>query len=114
MGNTTGSINNNNSVNLYDNIRKQVSDLIYKYEFWTNNEICDKLTIVYYDKLIQFPKTDLLDASSYIGIKNDIDKKIDKAELCSKIINHYKNRIDLLKEIMDSVDKSYRRLNQAK
>jgi hypothetical protein len=96
---------------LYNKIREEVRTLIFKYDFWTHEDICDKLTLVYYDKLIQFKKSDLLDASAYIGIKHD---GLEREELCEQIIQHYKKRIDLLKLIWDAVDRGHQRVTQAR
>ena len=110
MGNTSVKV----SQDLYSHIKQTVTDLVYKYKFWTDEGICDKLSVVYYDKLIQFQKLDLLDASAAIGIKYDQADNVEKGKLCSNIINHFQKRINLLEEIWEAVDKGYRRVNHAK
>jgi hypothetical protein len=111
MGNSSSLIPNNGE-NLYNLIKKEINDLVYKYEFWTDNRICDKLTFIYHDKLIQFRKEDLLNASVSIGIKQDIET--DKNKMCNKIIFHYKDRITLLQKIWDAVHKGYKRIYMSK
>jgi len=100
---------------LYNNIKNTVKKLIYTYEQWISEDICDKLTVVYYDKLVRFSKDELNNASLAIGISPyaNIDKT-EKGEICIKIINHYKKRIDLLKKIISEVDKSYIKIEKAK
>lgn len=104
------SDNRDYKTSLYSKIKEIVKDLLYKYEFWTNPEICDKLTLVYYDKLIQYKKSDLVDASTYIGIKHGPTPK----DLCVNIITHYRKRIELLRTIWNEIDKNRNKVIQAK
>ena len=96
---------------LYNQVQNAVKDIIYKYEFWTDPNICDKLSVVYYDKLIKFHKDNLLDISAAIGIKHDTD--ISNNKLCTTIIDHFKNRINFLKTILIAVDRGQRRIIRA-
>ena len=57
-----------NNGSLYEKIRETLKDLVYKYDFWTKDEVCNKLTLVYNDKLLQYKKEDLQDVSISIGI----------------------------------------------
>jgi hypothetical protein len=111
MGNNTSLMPNNTDL-LFNLIKDETNKLINNYEFWTDSRICDKLELVYYDKLIQYKKDDLLNASIYIGVKQDTT--IDKPKLCQNIIVHYKDRITLLKTIWDAVNKGYKRIDMAK
>lgn len=100
---------------LYNDIKTAVKSLIYKYEQWTNDDICDKLTVIYYDKLIRFPKDTITEASTAIGISaydNITDKE--KGEMCVKIIDHYKKRVDLLKKIIGAIDICYTKIEKSK
>jgi hypothetical protein len=110
MGNSSGKPISSSSETLYNDIQNTVKDLIYRYNFWTKDKenVCDNLTIVYYDKLIQYQKSDLLNASASIGLKHDIN--VDKGKLCVDIIKHFENRIKLLTEIWDAVDACYRKI----
>jgi hypothetical protein len=58
----------NTSHRLYNDIKTTVKSLIYKYSQWTHDDICDKLSIVYYDKLIKFGKDELTNASLSIAL----------------------------------------------
>lgn len=93
------------SNNLYDKIQNEIRHLLYNYNFWTNDQICDQLSLVYYDKLINFQKSELLGASASIGITHD--SQIDKDGLCKMIIEHYKRRITLLTKIKTALDSAY-------
>lgn len=100
------------SKNLYDNIINEVRELLYKYEFWTRDDFCAKMNLVYYDKLIQFKKSELLDTSAIIGIQFEKSEDINKEELCVKIVQHYQKRIDILKTIIEAVERNYEKLNR--
>ena len=112
MGSNNGKPYTYHSDVLYNKIRDEIKDLTRKYEFWTDENICDRLSLVYYDKLIQFKKSDLLDASTSIGIKHNNGKESD--EICHQIINHYKKRIMLLRQIWLAIDKNRQKILQAK
>ncbi|CAH6421807.1 Hypothetical protein KVN_LOCUS495 [uncultured virus] len=101
-----------NSDHLYNEIKKNIKELIYDYQIWTNDKICDNLEVIYYDKLIKLNKPNLLDISSAIGYKSN--KEYDKQKLCQIIISHYKRRIKLLQIINQALDKEKIRLYQAK
>lgn len=103
----------NSSCSLYSNIKHTIKELIFQYELWTQDDICDKLCLIYYNKLIKFNKSDLLNASTAIGIKSSFDNNFDKKKLCTAIINHYKKRIFLLNKICNAVDKGYQQINRA-
>lgn len=99
--------------NLYLKIKETVSDLIYRYEFWTDPKICAKLSLVYYDNLIQFEKSSLVDVSTVIGIKSPSNTPQTKEALCKEIISHYEKRINLLKKIWTIVDTNRKKIVQA-
>lgn len=103
-----GQTNSASSESLHNKIISEIKELIYKYDFWTNDDICSKLSIVYFDKLIQFKQSDILDASSYIGIAKDTS--VNKPELCAKIIVHYRKRIELLSDIKSSLERTYMKI----
>jgi hypothetical protein len=103
-----GQKNSVSSESLHNKIMAEIKELIYRYEFWTKDDICSKLSIVYFDKLIQFKQNDILDASSYIGITKDTS--VNKIELCAKIIAHYRKRIELLIDIKNSLEKTYTKI----
>lgn len=111
MGNTS-SLLPKNGESLYQSIKKEINNIIHEYKFWTDRRICDKITFVYQNKLIQFKKEDLLDASMSIGIKQD--KEVDKVTICNKIIKHYRARIELLQRVWESVNKLYKKIYLSK
>lgn len=109
MGNFLNT--NISSEQLHNEIKNVVKNLIYEYESWTNEETCQKLELLYHDKLLKFNKSSLLDISAIIGYK--YNKKVDKGELCKIIIQHYKRRIDLLKAINNALERGRKRIYQA-
>ena len=111
MGNSSSLIPNNGD-SLYEVIKKEINELVYNYEFWSDPRICNKLTFVYHNKLIQFRQEDLLDASVSIGIKQDVET--DKHKMCQKIIKHYTERIALLQDIWNAVQRGYKRIHFSK
>lgn len=113
MGNTSSVHLDKKSLKLYDTVRQTIKDIIYETKFWADNKnnMCDKFVVVYYDKLIQYNTSEILDASMAIGIKHD--KEINKEELCKKIVTHYKKRIELLTYILNSVTKMFAKLTRA-
>lgn len=102
----------NKNTNLYNTIQTEVNNLITSYQFWTNNELCSSIEPVYYDKLLKFDKTDLINTSTIIGIK--FSNSIDKNQLCKQIIEHFKDRIVLLKRIYEAIDKVKRKIDRVK
>lgn len=95
---------------LYNGIISEINKIITDYSLWTKDDICEKLSIIYYDKLIKFPKDQLKDAGTLIGIKYNSD--IDKNDLCIKIINHYRARIELMTDIRDNLIKNYNKISK--
>lgn len=92
-------------------LEKDLSQMITDYKFWTDESICNKIEVFYYDKLIKFHKKDLLDISTSIGIIYDTDT--DKRELCNIIIQNYKAKLDIVKIIYDAVIKVNEKLDYA-
>lgn len=116
MGNNLSNLDNeylnNESLKLYDKIKETVKNIIDDNNFWTNTELCDKIVITYYDKLIQYDNDELMNTSMLIGIKHDQDKYLNKEELCKNIINHYNKRIQLLTYIMNSITIMFAKLTR--
>jgi hypothetical protein len=100
--------NSNNSTKLYNIIKEEIEYLIDNYKFWTNENICEKLTVVYHDKLMQYDRSVLLNASMDIGIENQ-DIKFDKSILCANIITHYVSKILLLQDILKAINRGKKR-----
>ena len=98
MGSSSSKID---SDKLYIAIQNTVKDLIIEYEIWSNDKLCDKMDLIFYDKIIKFKKDNLLDVSAAIGY--NYNKDYDKKELCKLIINHFKKRIELLNFISKSI-----------
>lgn len=97
--------------NLYRKIRDDIHKLLIDYQFWADDDICDKLEIIYFDKLIKFRKSNLLDVSTAIGYK--YDSTIDKQLICKSIIEHYRRRIKLFQKIYDIIEIGRERVNRA-
>jgi hypothetical protein len=109
------NIRNSSTTTLYNKIITTVKQLCDKYNEWpteSTDNFCDKLSVVHFDTLIKFHKNDLLDASTAIGITYD-DTKYKKKDVCAAIINHYKERLILLKNIRECVELNYKKLLQA-
>lgn len=96
---------------LYLKISKEIKDLIYKVKDWENDDACEKLSVVYMNKLLQFEKNDIQDASKYIGI--NITNAEDKKKMCEKIISHYKQRLELLNKIKKSLEANHSKIHSA-
>lgn len=99
------------SNDLYNEIRTSIDELLDEYKFWTNKNVCKDLEFVYYDKLIRFKKSDLLNASTAIGYK--FNDNVNKPAICNTIISHYKKRIELLKYILQTVQKAQQKIDRA-
>lgn len=110
MGINTSNINNPDI--LYEEIQRTIKNLIYEYNVWSSEEMCNNLEIIYYDKLIKFDKSELLDASAAIGYS--YNKNVQKGIICQQIIEHYRRRIKLLRDIKFITEKVRDRLYQAK
>lgn len=103
MGNNINKLDSKIKVQVLD-IKQEISDLIKTSEFWLNDDVCDKLEVVYLDKLTRYKKEDLTELSLAIGVKPA--NNVDKTEICQDIIFHYKSRIDLLRKIDHMINKT--------
>jgi hypothetical protein len=93
-----------------EELEKDIMKMMTEYKIWADINICQKLEVIYYDKIIKFHQKDLLDISSGIGlVYND---KIDKEELCKIIIQNFKIRIEILKLIYETILYSKEKLNR--
>ena len=97
---------------LYNKIKSKIRKLLKNYEVWSNEEICNKLEIVYYDKLIKFNKSDLMGVSNMIGLSHNNDA--DKRKICRDIVEHYSYKIKILRKINNTLNKAYNRLDRSK
>lgn len=102
----------NNHDKLYTEIKDTLKRLLIDYQFWTDENVCKKFEVIYYDKLIKFRKSELLDVSSAIGYKHN--GPVDKEKICKEIITHFKKRVELLSEICVVLDRSRDRLIRAR
>lgn len=96
----------------FSNLEKDLKPMIDNYNFWTNDAICNKIELFYYDKLIQFPKDSLLNITAGIGIVYN-ETNINKTELCKIIIDNFKIRIDILKLIYRVISDNKMKLDRA-
>ena len=106
MGNTESK----QSSTIHKKITEELANMISEASFWSNDDICNKMSIVYYDKLIQFNRSDIVNESQQIGIKVDVSQD-DTKKLCVEIISHYRKRLELLKDIHTAITESYRKLS---
>ena len=95
MGNNQSGINDPDK--LYKDTKKTIDDLIYHYKIWSDESICNNLSIVYHDKLIKFNKDGLLDVSAAVGYS--YKKDFPKDKLCKLIIEHFQKKMLLLNKI---------------
>jgi len=109
MGNISS---NSSSLYLHHQIREEIKKIVYDYKFWTDNKLCNKIELIYRDKLIKFPKTNLLNISATVGLKYSTN--VSKKKLCHNIINHYQQRINLLKRIQHAIFMTQKKLRRAK
>jgi len=96
---------NKNSQQLADDIKSTVTDLSYnRYQWWLDENNCMKLELFYKDKLMNFSKDIIVGTTYTIGIP--AEGSYSKKELCQRIINHYKKRVELMKVIFEGVNKT--------
>ena len=104
MGNNTSMFS---SHGLYNKIQAELKTIADKFNFWTDQQLCNNLEVIYRDKLLKYNSSELLNVSTQLGIKYDVGSEINKQQICNNLINHYKKRIDLLIEISDGLTKCY-------
>ena len=85
-------------------LEQDIKKLVNEYNFWVNENICDKIEVVYYDKLIKFRKKELIGLSTAVGIGYKINENYDKPLICREIIYHYRKRINLLNSIYEGLN----------
>lgn len=84
-------------------IDSTIIDLIEEYNIWSNAKICDKLESIYNYKLLQLDHSDLLKITYALKRSNMDITDIPKNKLCEYIICHYKDRINLLRQVSASI-----------
>jgi hypothetical protein len=84
-------------------IQNTIKELIKKYSIWSNPEKCNKMELVYKNKLLGFSDSQLYEVGLLLGYKSD--KQIPREKICNFIVSHYKKRIDLLKKINIDINK---------
>jgi len=112
MGNSFSNHSVNNSTYLQDNIKREIKKLIYEYEFWTKEDFCKDLKVLYHDKLIKFSRSDLVDTGVSLGIVKHSNEQ-DKQKLCVEISGHYLQRIELLIKILKAIERNYMKVAKA-
>lgn len=81
-----------------EDILKIINNIVHTYSRYKIYD-CSKIAIVYYNNLIHLPDSDILRKGSAIGLIHPDDGKKDKKEICSKIVDYYRQRVELLLEI---------------
>jgi hypothetical protein len=108
MGNNASTLSTIKSFDIYDKLQMDIDNLIYKHQFWTDERVCKKLEVMYGNDILQITRSDILNISARIGIKYD---KTDETNiLCSKIIQHYSERVKILAYIKIELKKIYRKV----
>lgn len=103
----------NSSVKSNESLSKQINELMQDYKFWTNKDMCNNLELFYRNKLMTFEDLDLINASISLGYKLD-KNNINRDKICNTIIDHYKQRIDLLQKINKTLNECSSKLYRAK
>ena len=86
---------------LSQSLESDIDELLGSYSYWKNEDICERFEVIYYDKIIKFHQSDLLETSTAIGITPD--DEYDREELCNRIIENYKLRAEIVQIILDGV-----------
>lgn len=102
MGSAISSENQDNFAAF--EIQNIIKELIKNYEVWTDPEKCNKMELVYKNKLMHFSDSMLYDISLLLGHKYE-KNKIPREKLCDLIVNHYKSRIELLRKINKGINR---------
>jgi len=97
---------------LSHNLESDIDELMASYSYWKSADICERLEVVYYDKIIKFHQSDLLETSTAVGIVPDND--FNREELCNRIIENYKLRAEILKIILDGISHGKNMIDRAK
>jgi len=85
---------------------KKLSDL-YTYEFLDEN-FCNRLALIYNDRLTKFRKQEIDNVQFTLGIVND--NPTTKRKVCELIVNHYIKRIKLISKITADLEYGLNRI----
>lgn len=93
------NINTQNS--LIQEIHSVANELVQTYNVnFLNPKFCTTVALIYNDKLSNFRKQELNNVSMTLGLLADTP---DKQKLCSLIVKHYTDRINLIAAIQSSI-----------
>lgn len=92
----------NGNITMHDKIEEELNKLKNEYEYWTFEEICPDIEILYEDKLMKLEKNKIDGIAGAIGIRKK--DNIPKEELCKKIICHFKKQIKLIDYILKGIN----------
>lgn len=79
-------------------IFKTVDKIVNKYAMYHDYD-CNNVAVVYYKNMLNIPDSDILTEGSAIGLIHPDNDTISKQAICSKIVNFYRERIELLIDI---------------
>jgi hypothetical protein len=97
------SISTTNNSDLYNNIIKTIDILTKEYSNdFLNKDFCDSLSLIYEDKLMNFPLKKIKNVNYKLGITYNNNTL--KNNLCKNIIDYYKQRIEIMKNISDKLN----------
>lgn len=89
-----------------NNEAKELSDR-YTYEFLDDN-FCNRVALIYNDKLTKFRKQEIDNVQFTLGIVNDDPTA--KNQVCKLIVNHYIKRIQLIAKITQATEYAHNRI----
>jgi len=100
---------NQSALNIIKGIQNRAKNLRddYTYEFLDEN-FCNKVALLYNDKLTKFRKQEIDNVRYTLGIVND--NPATKKKVCDMIVDHYVRRLKLIAQIENSMDYALSRI----
>lgn len=87
---------------LLSQINETGKAVIDNYGVFVDSAACDKLSVIYENELKSFRKQEINGVSVLLGLTVP-SEKVDKTELCKRIVDHYNKRITLISTITSSL-----------
>jgi len=92
----------NKGAELKTQILHTVAELKSKYREYTSSDVCNRIALIYTDRLMDYSNVKLREVAYRFGMTANLPKE--KAKLCQMIVKHYHDRIELLKLVESSID----------
>lgn len=104
MGNGSSVPSNINSQNtLIQEIHAVANELSVSYKKkYLDPAFCNRVALIYNDKLMNYRKADLNDVAMTLGVIADVPGQ--KQQLCEVIVKHYTDRLNLISAIQHSLN----------